>query len=132
MKVVNKLGVLLIVGALRIVAAPASDAEQAYLESCRKAPGVPVPVAVVTPTVGPEFNGGSVQLEFVVDVNGRPAGFSITSASDDVLARLVVDAVRQWRFLPATADGKPVATKVALPVNIVDPIATLDRFAAAK
>src|SRR5262245_43280736 len=128
MKVARKLVVLLAAGMLSAVAASASTPEQAYLESCRKEPGVPVPVAVVSPTVGTESNGGFVQLEFVVDANGKPAEFSIKSATDDVLAKVVVEAVKQWRFLPAEADGKPVATKVALPVKIVDPME--DRFAS--
>ena len=120
MKAVKKLVVLLGVGALLGVAVSASTLEQAYLESCRREPGVPVPVAVVSPTVGSEFNGGSVQLEFLVDVTGRPAEISVKSTTDNVLAVAVVDAVRQWRFLPAVVNGLPVATKVALPVKIID------------
>ena len=130
MKAVRKLVVLLSVGALSAVAASASTPEQAYLESCRKEPGVPVPVTVVSPTVGSEFNGGLVQLEFVVDVDGKPAEFSIKSNTDEVLAMAVVKAVKQWRFLPAETNGKPVAMKVALPVRIVDPVGSGDRFAA--
>ena len=130
MKVARKLVVLLSVGMLSAVTVSAVTPEQAYLESCRKDPGVPVPVAVVSPTVGPEFNGGAVQLEFVVDVDGKPAEFSIKSTSDEVLAKAVVEAVKQWRFLPAEANGKPVATKVQLPVKIVDPVVSADRYAA--
>ena len=130
MKAVSKLVVLLSMGALPVVAAPASTPEQAYVESCRKDPGVPVPVTVVSPTVGPEFNGGSVQLEFVVGVDGKPAEISIKSATDDVLATAVVKAVKQWRFLPAESNGQPVATRVALPVKIVDPAGSADRYAA--
>jgi len=130
MKAVRKLVVLLSVGALSVVTASAGTPEQAYLESCRKDPGIPVPVTVVSPTVGAEFNGGSVQLEFLVDANGKPADFSIKSTTDDMLASVVISAVKKWRFLPAEVDGKPVATKVTLPVKIVDPVATGDRFAA--
>ncbi len=130
MKAVKKLVVLLSVGALLAVAASASTPEQAYLDSCNKDPGVPVPITVVSPAVGPEFHGGSVLLEFVVDAAGKPSEFSIKSATDDVLATAVLKAVKQWRFLPAEIDGKPVATKVALPVKIVDPVASGDRYAA--
>ncbi len=130
MKAVKKLVVLLSVGALLSVAASASTPEQAYLDTCNKDPGVPVPITVVSPAVGSEFNGGSVLLEFVVDAAGKPAEFSIKSASDDVLATAVVKAVKQWRFLPAELDGKPVATKVALPVRIIDPAVSGDRYAA--
>ncbi len=120
MKAVSKLAVLISLVALASVAASAKTDEQAYLESCQKAPGVPVPVSVVSPTVGPEYNGAMVQLEFVVDATGKPAEFSIKSATDDTLATTVVAAVKQWRFAPVLKDGVAVATKVALPVKIVD------------
>ncbi len=130
MKAVNKLVVLLSVGVLSSVGAFALTPEQAYLETCRKEPGVPVPVSVVSPAVGSEYNGASVELEFVVDAAGKPAAFSIKSATDDVLATAVLKAVKQWRFLPAEVDGKPVATKVALPVKIVEPALESSSFAA--
>jgi TonB family protein len=119
-KAVSKLVVVLSLGALLRTAALAVDAEQAYLDSCRKEPGVPVPVTVVSPAVGPEHNGATVQLEFLVDTDGKPAAFSVKSATDDILASAVLKAVKQWRFLPAEVDGKPVATKVVLPVKVVD------------
>ena len=132
MKAVRKLVVLLSLGALAGAAAYASDSEQAYLNSCRKGPGVPVPVAVISPAVGPEFNGGSVQLEFTVEKDGKTAAFSVTSATDDVLATAVVEAVKKWRFRPAVVDGKPVAMRVALPVKIVDAAVSGDRYAAVR
>lgn len=130
MNAVRKLVVLLSVSALSSVAALASTPEQAYLETCRKDPGVPVPVTVVSPAVGSEYNGASVQLEFVVDAEGKPAEFSIKFATDDVLAKAVVKAVKQWRFLPAEIDGKAVATKVTLPVKIVESPADAMTYAA--
>lgn len=122
MKAVSKLVFLLVAGWFSAVAAFASTPEQAYVDSYRKAPGVPVPVSVVTPAVGSQYNGASVRLEFVVDAQGRPTDFSVKSAPDDVLASAVLKAVRQWRFAPAEIDGVPVATKVALPIRIVDPV----------
>ena len=130
MKAVNKLAVLLSVAALTSVVASAKTDEQAYLESCLKGPGVPVPVAVVTPSVGPEYTGTVVQLEFTVDATGKPAGFSVKSSPDDTLAVAVVDAVKQWRFKPAVRDGAPVATKVSLPVKIVGEFGTLNSYAS--
>ena len=132
MKAVRTLVLLLSSGFLPLAAAPASSLEEAYLESCRKDPAVPVPIQVVTPIVGAGYGGTSVKLEFTVDAKGRPAGFSIKSAPDDMLARVVVEAVKQWRFQPAERDGKPVAMKVALPVNIVDSVASGPRFAARE
>ena len=120
MKAVSKLAVLFSLAALASVPASAKTDEQAYLESCRKVPGVPLPVSVVKPTVGPEYTGTKVQLEFVVGATGLPEAFCVKSAVDDTVARAVVEAVKQWRFQPALKDGVPVATNVALPVNIVD------------
>lgn len=120
MKAVSKLVILLIAGALTPVFAFAKSDEQAYLESCRKEPGVPVPVAVVSPIVGPEYNGAVVQLEFVVDEKGKPVDLAVKSTPDDRLASTVLDAVKQWRFKPAERDGVPVETKVALPVKIIE------------
>jgi protein TonB len=122
MKAVNKLVVLLIVGVWSVVAAFAAPNEDAYLESCRKDPGVPVPIAVTSPLVGPEYAGTTVQLEFTVDAQGKTAAFSIKSAPDEVLAKAVVEAVKRWRFQPAESNGVPVATKVLLPVKVVDPL----------
>lgn len=120
MKAVSKLAALFSLVALASVAASAKTDEQAYLESCRKVPGIPVPVSVVKPTIGPEYTGTLVQLEFVVGATGLPESFSVKSAADDTVARAVVQAVKQWRFQPALKDGVPVATKVALPVKIVE------------
>ncbi len=129
MKAVSKLAVLFSLAALASVSASAKTDEQAYLESCRKVPGVPVPVSVVKPTVGSEYSGATVQLEFVVGATGLPEAFSVKSATDDTLAQAVVAAVKQWRFQPAVKDGVPVATKVALPVNIVDESPVASAFA---
>src|SRR5258706_6978641 len=117
MKAVSKLVILLSTGVLSTVVASATSlAEQTYLETCRKDSEVPVPYAVVSPAVGAEYDGAVVQLEFTVGEDGKPVQFAIKGTPDDVLARMVVEAVKQWRFLPAEIDGKPVAKKCALPV----------------
>ncbi len=129
MKAVRKL-VLLTTSTLLVAAASATTSEQSYLETCRKDPGVPVPIVVVAPSVGAEYEGSSVHLEFVVDAKGKPGQFAIKSAPDDILATKVVEAVRQWRFQPAEIDGTPVAMKVALPVRIVEATPEGPRLAA--
>jgi TonB family protein len=120
MKAVNKLAVLFSLAALSSLSAFAKSEEQAYLETCRKEPGVPVPVTVVTPSVGTEYAGSTVQLEFVVDTAGKPSGVTVTSDTDLTLATVVAEAVKQWRFTPAKANGVAVATKVSLPIRIID------------
>lgn len=120
MKAVNKLAVLFSLAALSALSAIAKTEEQVYLESCRKEPGVPVPVAVVSPSVGPEFAGTVVQLEFIVDAKGKPTDLVVKSDTDSTLAVTVTDAVKLWRFTPAMSNGVAVATKVSLPIRIVD------------
>jgi outer membrane biosynthesis protein TonB len=44
----------------------------------------------------------------------------VKSASDREFAEAVVYAVKQWRFTPAQHNGVSVATKVVLPVRVVD------------
>jgi protein TonB len=120
MKTATKLAVLLSLGVLVPFAASAKTPEQAYLETCRQDPGVPVPLTVVTPSVSAKYIGATVQIEFVVDTTGKPTDLSVNPSVDSALASQVVDAVKQWRFKPALVDGAPVAAKVVLPVKIID------------
>ena len=123
MKAVRKVVVLMGLAALLPLAASAESLEQAYLDNCRKDPGVPVPISVVSPTVGPEHTGEKVEVEFIVDQSGKPESVAVKSAADEALASAVVDAVKKWKFKPAERNGIPVATKVVLPVKVVDPLA---------
>ncbi len=128
MKTSNKLAILLSAAAL-VSFASAKTPESAYIETCLKGPGVPVPITVVTPSVGPGYAGSVVELEFVVDATGLPTAMTVKSSPDHVVAEAVVDAVKQWRFSPAVRDGSPVATKVVLPVKIIDESLTGARYA---
>ncbi len=129
MKTATKLAILLSLGVLAVPFASAKTSEQAYLESCRKDAGVPVPVTVVSPTVSEQYVGSAVELKFVVDATGKPVDLSVKSPVDAALASAVVDAVKQWRFTPAMRDGEPVAAKVVLPVKIIDQKPTAATYA---
>jgi len=120
MKHTNKLALLLSLGALLPVAASAKTLEQSYIESCRKGTDIPVPIEVVSPKVGAYDIGQVVSVEFVVDTTGHTQGISIKSSSDRDFAEAVVDAVKLWRFTPAQHNGSPVATRVVLPVRVVE------------
>ena len=121
MKAVNKLAVLISLGALLPLAASAKTLEQAYLDASLKSPGVPVPVVVVSPSdVSSKYVGAKVELAFTVDAKGFPTDFSVKSSPDDVIAKVMMDAVSKWRFTPAQKNGTAVATKVVLPVKIAE------------
>lgn len=130
MKAVSKL--VLVLGLIPAISFAATPEEQAYLDTCDKDPRVPVPVTLVSPSVGPDYNGGRVLLEFTVDTTGKPVEFRIANATDSALAEAVVSAVKQWRFQPAQRDGQPIAQRVALPVSIVDPEQIGERYAIGR
>jgi periplasmic protein TonB len=120
MKNTNKLALLLSLGALLPFAASAKTLEQSYIDSCRKGPDVPVPIEVVSPQVSGYDIGQAVRVEFVVDTTGHTSGISVTDTSDRGFAEAVVEAVKQWRFTPAQHNGSPVATRVVLPVRVIE------------
>ncbi len=121
---------------LGLLAAPlallAWSPEKAYVESYHnRTAETPVPTSVIMPEVSSKFVGTKVVLEFVVDATGKPTSItSATPGADADLVSSVTEAVSQWRFAPALVNGKPVARKVALPVNIVADPSTTSRFAA--
>lgn len=119
---------------LGLLAAPlallAWSPEKAYIESYPSRDDAPVPISVTTPEVSSKYAGRQVRLEFVVDPTGTPTGIqSVTPGANAELVSLVTAAVAQWRFSPAFVDGKPVARKVVLPVNIVADFGPVSLFA---
>jgi len=61
---------------------------------------------------------GAVDIEVVIDERGL-IGFAriINGLSDEELDRLALEAVRQWRFRPATLGNDPVAVRAVVTVN---------------
>ena len=120
---------------LGLLAAPlallAWSPEKAYVESYRNRAVTPVPTSVIMPEVSARFAGTQVVLEFVVNPAGKPTSITaVTPGADAELVAAVTRAVSQWKFAPALVDGKPVARKVALPVNIVANPDSAARFAS--
>jgi TonB family protein len=119
-KVVSKLAILLSLGGLAPFAVLAETPGQAYIETSLKGTDVPVPRVVVTPLVDPDYVGQTVKLEILVDATGRASEISVKSSPSFQLSDAVVDAVKQWEFVPAHVNGAAVAKEVLLPVEIVD------------
>lgn len=120
MKVASKLAILVGLGLSAGSFASAKSLEQTYLDTCRKGPGIPVPVAVVAPRVPAGLVGSETDVAFTVMASGKPSDIRVRSSTDPELATAVVDAVKQWKFAPAQKDGLAVSTKVVLPIRIVD------------
>jgi TonB family protein len=84
--------------------------------------GVSAPRAIYKPD--PEYSTearqakyqGTVVLSMIIGSDGRPRAIRVARALGMGLDEKAMEAVRQWRFEPATKDGKPVAVMVDVEV----------------
>lgn len=60
---------------------------------------------------------GTVVLDATIDEKGKVSAVSVVKALPHGLDQAAVDALRQWRFEPATLDGKPVPVIMNLTFN---------------
>ncbi|MDP2136609.1 MAG: TonB family protein [Candidatus Didemnitutus sp.] len=56
---------------------------------------------------------GKVEVEAIVDESGKVTDVEIVAASHPLFAASAASTVRRWRFLPATKEGTPVASRFA-------------------
>lgn len=79
----------------------------------------PVPTHRVSPRHPPELMQklieGSAMIECVVGEDGSVISVKTLSATEPEFGLAAEDAVRQWRFEPATKNGTPVAVSVHIP-----------------
>jgi protein TonB len=62
-----------------------------------------------------------VVLFVVVGTNGCPAMIKVARALGMGLDESAIDAVKKWRWQPATRDGRPVAVQMNLEVTFTVP-----------
>ncbi len=60
---------------------------------------------------------GAVMLSVVISETGEPKDVTVVRSLDPGLDANAAAAVRQWRFRPATKDGRPVAVTAHIEVN---------------
>lgn len=84
-------------------AAPPRESEESA--AARRTP--PVPVSQPIPSLASVERSGTVRLNLTVDSRGRVREVEIVQGVPGITAELV-NAVRRWRFRPATENGKPV------------------------
>jgi protein TonB len=59
---------------------------------------------------------GAVQVDALVDTNGKVSSMKIVSGPP-LLHQAAMDALRQWKYQPATLDGKPVPMHLTVTVQ---------------
>ncbi len=73
--------------------------------------------ATPQPLRDPLILKGPLILEFVVEANSRVGPVRVTSSTHPVVDRAWVEAVKQWRYRPATVNGKPIRFIVTTVIN---------------
>lgn len=110
------------------------------LAGCGQVPPPPQPVQrtpprarETPPPVYPEALacdgiGGQTTLQVEIGAEGRPTGIRIQNGSGQAaLDAAAVEAVRGWQFAPATAKGRPVSTRIQVPITFTPPAVRPDR-----
>jgi len=60
---------------------------------------------------------GKVTVEFVVEIDGSVSRAAVKKSSDERFEAGALAAVRRWRFVAATSEGKPVASGMQVTVT---------------
>lgn len=132
LRLARRQGVLLSVAVLSLAV---------LVTSCQRSPDSAVPtvpetgpLAVDTPPpvypleLGCAGIGGEVGLVLSLDEKGVPADVKIEySSRHGALDTAAVEAVRTWRFKPATSRGQPVPAKMRVPVKFTPPVMRPDQ-----
>jgi protein TonB len=87
----------------------------------------PIALATPPPTYPLELacanRGGQVVLMLTVGTIGVPTEVhSEVSSRRKALDAAAVAAVQKWHFTPATAQGKPIAARIRVPVTFTPPV----------
>ncbi len=64
-----------------------------------------------------EMLNGTAILWLIVGADGQPRDIKVIQSLGDGLDQKAVDAVKAWKFEPATKEGKPVAVQINIEVN---------------
>lgn len=109
----------------------AGGTEACCSSTAKVAADKPVPVDVVAVTQLPrDFQPQVVEVALTIDENGQARDVKTLGFVDRKVSSRVVAAVSQWRFKPSTVDGKPVAGRYVLPLDIVESSESFERMAA--
>lgn len=60
---------------------------------------------------------GTVKLTIVIEADGAVSEATVKQSLDSGLDKNAVEALKTWKFKPATKDGKPVASRATVEIN---------------
>lgn len=75
------------------------------------------PQPVYTEAARKEGIEATVRLRAIIDEEGRVKSLEALQEASHGLTEAAMDAIREWRFQPATLEGEPVAVFYELTVN---------------
>jgi TonB family protein len=85
----------------------------------------PVVVKKVVPTYPRELREHGIQgiatVDMLIDSTGRVVSAELVNATVPEFGRLALAAAKEWTFVPASAKGKPISTRVRVPFEFVMP-----------
>ena len=64
-----------------------------------------------------EHRSGDALIAFTIDEQGIPRDFRILKTDYSYFATHAIAAMREWRFQPATKNGRPVAARIRIPIH---------------
>jgi protein TonB len=60
---------------------------------------------------------GEAVIRFVVDVSGSVRDVEIVSANHPGFGKAAADAIAKWKFKPGIKNGRPVNTRMQVPIS---------------
>ena len=91
------------------------------------------PISQTAPAYSPELRAscveGNVVISFTITAKGDVVNPVVVSSTDAHLNGAALEAVRKWKFAPATKDGVAIKVKAVQPVAFVIPELHSDRDA---
>lgn len=105
--------------------APAPMASVAKVVKVAGMDKAPVVVKKVIPAYPGELREQGIQgtatVDMLVDSTGRVVSAELVNATVPEFGQLALKAAKDWTFVPASAQGKPIATRVRVPFEFVMP-----------
>lgn len=119
--VVSVLGLLAIPALLAGCQGPSNQADESAIPSTALT-AVDTPPPVYPVDLGCSQVGGTVELLVTVGPEGTPTNIQVARTSKvEALDAAAQEAVRNWKFKPATRNGQPTTSKLQVPVKFTPP-----------